>query len=151
MKHVYNLDKRFVEWHIKMELVKRIMIIGIALTILEAIIYIVGIELTNNMYPYSERGVGWGIYTWYAFYWFFLGLVIINNLLIATINNLKIVVPVTIILLTIHIYFISDPIEYRPYRVLLRIIIAAGSTVLSLIAMYLLNRIRNNATQQRLK
>jgi len=128
-------------------MVKRIMIIGIALSAFQIIIYIIGIESTNRLYPYSERGVGWGIYTWYSLYWF-IGLVAVTNILLATINNIKIVIPIAIVLLAAHLYQIYGPIESRPYRVLLRIIIAVSMTIFSFIAIYLLNRTKNNATQQ---
>jgi len=53
-----------------MENIKKLILIGLFLTIIETLFFGGMIELTNKMYPFSWRGVGWGIYWYYSFWWF---------------------------------------------------------------------------------
>lgn len=121
-----------------MEIVKRLLIMGVLATMLEIGCFYLVIEYTNNMFPFTERGVGWGIYTYYSFWWFVI-LISLTNVSLALFREKKYLIPIIILLVLVYAFLIFPPYDSRPNRVLLRIILSVGFTIASIGITYVLD------------
>ena len=91
------------------------------------------------MYPFSERGVGWGIYKYFSF-WCFVILIFCVNGILSFLKMNKYLIPTILFFLLIFIYLIIAPYESRPYRVLLRITMSVISILSSLFIVKMWNK-----------
>jgi hypothetical protein len=118
---------------------KNIIFLLLALSVIQIMIYELSIDFTNFWYPFIEKGVGWGIYTYFSFIWYIYAIIIMNTAFtFFGVNKYTLIIVFSLVL--IYIYHIYIPYESRPYRVLLRIILILCSMFSSIGLTYYLRK-----------
>jgi hypothetical protein len=106
--------------------------IGILLSVFEIILYYLVVVLTNKLFPFTERGVAWGIYVQYTFLFYIILICGVNTILTFNINK-KLVLIFIILGLLVYSNLVISPFDIRPYRVILRLILGIGMTTVSFV------------------
>ncbi|WP_248723219.1 hypothetical protein [Seonamhaeicola sp. ML3] len=122
-----------------MDKIRKLLFVAGVLTILEILTFKYTIMLTDSLWPFKEIGVGWGIYEFYTLMLFFF-LMFFTNLLLSLLEVSKKTIVIVFGLLLLYVYLIHTPYSTRPYRVLLRIIIALSCTSISTLIVYQWNK-----------
>lgn len=122
-----------------MDKIRKLLFIAGALTLAEFLAFKYVVILTNYLWPFRENGVGWGMYELFSLVMFFF-LAFIANLILSLLKLNITTVVITVVLLILYIYLIHQPYDIRPYRVLLRVLMASGCLFSSIIIVYKWNK-----------